>query len=138
MGFRITPRSDEIDPSSRRGGRFTDCTLVGVLRRNPYRPGSDRSGSYQLFLEAPGRRMTYDQYRDRGGRNSHLRHAVDHGYVDVIGPGRARSSNSTGGSDPRPAGAVERGEKTGDGGCLPLIAILLAVLWLFSLVEGAC
>ena len=85
MKVRKTRRSDEVDlnsPRAMKGSKFADCRLRSVKINNPYRPGSGRHMSYQLFQER-GRRMTYERYRRLGGRNSHLRHAVAHGYVEA-------------------------------------------------------
>ena len=61
---------------------FEGCTLVALRSENPY-SGKDEGPSFELFLKAKHRRMTFEEYRDKDGRNSHIRTFVEDGYVQA-------------------------------------------------------
>lgn len=81
MRVRKTPRSNEIDPSRRGKAMFEGCVLVAFRSENPYKSGSEKNESFELLLKAKNRCMTFEEYQDEGGRNSHIRDAVEKGYV---------------------------------------------------------
>lgn len=81
MGKRKTPRSNEIDPSRRGKTQFEGCVLVALRSENPYKSGSEKNESFEPLLKARNGCMMFDEYQDEGGRNSHIRDAVEKGYV---------------------------------------------------------
>ena len=53
---------------------------------NPRREGSFGESSYNIVLEAPDNRISYEDYKKAGGRNNDLKWDYDHDFVDIVDP----------------------------------------------------
>ena len=55
--------------------------LVLIKADNPFKPGSAKHESLEVLRKARNRTLTWEQYKERGGRNSHMRSAIKRGFV---------------------------------------------------------
>ena len=53
---------------------------------NPRREGTWGERSYNIVLEAPDNRISYEDYKRAGGRNNDLKWDYDHDFVDIVDP----------------------------------------------------
>lgn len=63
---------------------YSHCRLAGHTlhlkeNKNPFRSGADSFISLEILRTAPGRKLSYEDYRDCWGRNSSLRKAIKQG-----------------------------------------------------------
>ena len=63
---------------------------------NPFRPGSAKHESLEILRTARNRTLTWDQYKEHGGRNSHMRSAIQRQFVEITpyDPSKVRNSNT--------------------------------------------
>jgi hypothetical protein len=64
-----------------RPASFKGQTLHPAIKTNPRQAGSFGWHSFEAILKSPG--LTYEQYRECGGRNNDLRWDVAHGFVEA-------------------------------------------------------
>lgn len=51
---------------------------------NPRREGTHGERSYNIVLESPDSRISYEDYKKAGGRNNDLKWDYDHDFVDIV------------------------------------------------------
>lgn len=61
--------------------KYRNNKLVLEKDENPFRPGSAKHESLEILRTARDRTLTWEQYKELGGRNSHMRSAIGRNFV---------------------------------------------------------
>ena len=56
------------------------------ISSTPRQEGSHGERSYNIVLEAPDNRISYEDYKKAGGRGNDLKWDYDHDFVDIVDP----------------------------------------------------
>jgi hypothetical protein len=75
-------RQAEQSGICKRRGKFSGALVVQVAIENPRRKGTCGYNSFEIII-ANGGRISFEEYRGKGGRNNDLQWDIDRGYVRV-------------------------------------------------------
>lgn len=84
--FKNSKNKRRSKPQKEYKGQLVGRTLHLKEKENPSKRGSHKFLSLEILRTAPGRKISYEKYRDCWGRDSHVWEEIQRGRVEVNPP----------------------------------------------------